>query len=49
VRSAHPMSNLSLEHLTQGAGLIRGPTPVGKSYDFEDANRTIERNRNHIA
>jgi hypothetical protein len=43
------MGDLSLEHLTQGAGLIRGPTPVGKSYDLEDANRTIERNRNHIA
>jgi len=42
------MGNLSLEHLTQGAGLIRGPTPVGKSYDFEDADRTVERNRNHV-
>src|SRR5260221_1755097 len=46
---AYRIGNSSLEHLTQDAGLIRGPTPVGKSYDFEDTNRTIERNRNHIA
>jgi len=42
-------ANPSLEHLTQGAGVLRGPAAVGKSYDFEDANRTIERNGNHIA
>src|SRR5262245_45776114 len=46
---AHRMGDLSLEHLTQRAGVICGPTPLGKSYDFEDTNRTIERNRNHIA
>src|SRR5262245_22730857 len=43
------MSTRRPERLGQYAGVIRGSAALGKSHDFEYADRTVERDGEHIA